>query len=79
MLAAGDDLTDNDLYRALPPGSIAIHVGGIRQGARRTPLEQEYVVESPALLRAALWELAGAVHATPEGGAREAGLQCRAQ
>ena len=27
VLAAGDDLTDLDLFGALPPGSIAIHVG----------------------------------------------------
>jgi trehalose-6-phosphatase len=26
ILAAGDDLTDIDLYRALPAGSIALHV-----------------------------------------------------
>jgi trehalose-6-phosphatase len=58
FLAAGDDATDNDLFRVLPDGSIAIHVGGIRQGARRTPLEHEYVVENPAALRAALREIA---------------------
>ena len=50
-LAAGDDVTDIDLYRALPAGSIAIHVGGTRRRARRTPLEHEYVVDSPAALR----------------------------
>ena len=27
ILALGDDRTDEDLFTALPPGSIAIHVG----------------------------------------------------
>ncbi len=71
ILAAGDDATDNDLFRVLPDGSIAIHVGGIRQGARRTPLEHEYVVESPAALRSALREFALAGPAGPTAGLAE--------
>jgi trehalose 6-phosphate synthase/phosphatase len=65
VLAAGDDVTDNDLFRVLPDRSVAIHVGGVRQGARRTPLEHEYVVETPAVLRAALWELAESMSRAP--------------
>jgi hypothetical protein len=29
FLAAGDDRTDADLYRALPAGAIALHVNGV--------------------------------------------------
>ncbi len=52
-LAAGDDVTDIDLFRALPDDAIAIHVG-VRRKGRRVPLEREYVVGSPRGLRAAL-------------------------
>jgi trehalose 6-phosphate synthase/phosphatase len=70
-LAAGDDVTDTDLFRVLPAGSVAIHVGGLRRLRRRTPLEHEYLVDSPATLRAALAELArelGAGSRTEEPG-----------
>ncbi len=53
FLAAGDDVTDIDLFRALPDDAIAIHVG-VRRKGRRVPLEHEYVVGSPRALRAAL-------------------------
>src|SRR5262249_53995779 len=65
FLAAGDDVTDNDVFRVLPRDSIAIHVGGFRPGSRRRPLEHEYVVETPPGLRAALRELADHLRASP--------------
>ena len=53
VLAAGDDVTDSDLFRALPEGAIAIHVG-IARPRRQTRLEHEYVVDSPRALRQTL-------------------------
>ncbi len=58
VLAAGDDVTDLDLYRALPAGSIAIHVGRARPQARGSSLRDAYVVASPRELRAILRSLA---------------------
>lgn len=57
VLAAGDDLTDLDLYRALPSGSIAIHVGRARPQARGSVLRDGYVVASPQALRGVLRSL----------------------
>jgi trehalose 6-phosphate synthase/phosphatase len=38
VLAAGDDRTDEDLFAALPPGSLSIHVGGgVSRAAYRLP------------------------------------------
>ena len=54
VLAAGDDLTDADLFRVLPRGSIAIHVGSGRARADNPALRDRYVVDSPAALRKAL-------------------------
>lgn len=34
LVAIGDDRTDEELFRALPPGSISIAVGSHRSGAR---------------------------------------------
>jgi trehalose 6-phosphate synthase/phosphatase len=67
-LAAGDDVTDNDLFRALPGDAIAIHVGAVRRSLRRTSLQHEYVVDSPATLRAALRELASSLTAGEPSG-----------
>ncbi len=53
VLAAGDDVTDSDLFRALPERAIAIHVG-IARPRRQTRLEHEYVVDSPRALRQTL-------------------------
>jgi len=57
VIAAGDDVTDLDLYRALPTGSIAIHVGRARPQARGTALRDAYAVESPKALRGLLRSL----------------------
>ena len=69
VLAAGDDLTDLDLYRALPSGSIAIHVGRPRPQARGTALRDAYVVKSPQALRALLRSLLDASGFLTGGGA----------
>ena len=71
-LAAGDDVTDNDLFRALPDDAIAIHVGTVRRNSRRTPLRHEYVTDSPASLREALRELAASLEARNGPGRRSA-------
>ncbi len=57
VVAAGDDVTDLDLYGALPSGSIAIHVGRARPQARGSTLRDAYVVESPGALRIVLRSL----------------------
>jgi trehalose 6-phosphate synthase/phosphatase len=67
-LAAGDDVTDNDLFRALPDDAIAIHVGALRRNARRKPLSHEYVVDYPATLRETLRELASSLTAASGSG-----------
>jgi trehalose 6-phosphate synthase/phosphatase len=42
ILAIGDDRTDEDLFAALPPGSIAVHVGpGETRAAYRLPSPKE--------------------------------------
>ena len=51
VLAAGDDVTDADLFRALPAGAIAIHVGRRAAARGRRRLEHEYVVDLAAALR----------------------------
>jgi trehalose 6-phosphate synthase/phosphatase len=58
MLAAGDDLTDEDLFDALPDGSIAIHVGPPRPRGRNGFGHTRFTVESPEALRRALLQLA---------------------
>jgi len=61
VLAAGDDQTDLDLYRALPSGSIAIHVGRARPQPRGSVVRDAYVVRSPQILRGVLRSLAGSL------------------
>jgi len=71
ILAAGDDLTDDDLFDALPDGSIAIHVGPPRPRGRNGNGHRRYTVESPAALRRALGQVADDLSAA--GGAAEPG------
>ena len=64
VLAAGDDVTDGDLFRALPERAIAIHVGNARP-RRQTRLEHEYVVDSPRALRQTLRRIVSDLGGTP--------------
>jgi trehalose 6-phosphate synthase/phosphatase len=66
VLAAGDDVTDLDLYRELPSGSIAIHVGRTMVQKRGSATRDAYVVASPQALRALLRSLIDA--SRPPGG-----------
>jgi hypothetical protein len=61
VLGLGDDRTDHDLLDALPPGSIAGHVGGLLPSTRsdRGPREHVHVV-GPGEVRTLLRELAAA-------------------
>jgi trehalose 6-phosphate synthase/phosphatase len=70
MLAAGDDVTDEDLFDALPEGSIAIHVGPPRPRGRNGVGHTRFTVESPAALRRALLDLAGDLSDEDAGTAR---------
>jgi trehalose 6-phosphate synthase/phosphatase len=66
ILAAGDDVTDNDLFRALPAGSIAIHVGPPRPHAHAGTPHRRYAVDSPEALRRMLRRLVDELGA-PDG------------
>ncbi|HEY4348699.1 MAG TPA: bifunctional alpha,alpha-trehalose-phosphate synthase (UDP-forming)/trehalose-phosphatase [Gaiellaceae bacterium] len=57
ILAAGDDLTDVDLFRRLPADAVAIHVGSARPRAANPSLRDRYVVDTPGALRDALRRL----------------------
>jgi trehalose 6-phosphate synthase/phosphatase len=69
VLGLGDDRTDYDLLDALPPGSIAGHVGGLlpSTGATNGPREHIHVV-GPGEVRALLRELVTANRAEPAPG-----------
>ena len=54
ILAAGDDRTDLDLYRALPVGAVALHVGGVHPLANGAGSCDRYTVPSPRELRGLL-------------------------
>jgi trehalose 6-phosphate synthase/phosphatase len=49
LVAIGDDRTDEDLFAALPPGSLAIHVG---PEPTRASIRLSGVPDTRALLRA---------------------------
>jgi trehalose 6-phosphate synthase/phosphatase len=51
MVALGDDRTDEDLFAALPPGSVSVHVG---PAASRAELRVRNVTEARAFLRGLL-------------------------
>jgi trehalose 6-phosphate synthase/phosphatase len=51
VLALGDDRTDEDLFAAVPPGSISVHVG---PAASRAELRVRNVTEARAFVRGLL-------------------------
>jgi trehalose 6-phosphate synthase/phosphatase len=61
VLAAGDDRTDFDLFDALPPGSVAVHVGRRWKRARDVSLRHQFEVDSPGSVRDLLREIVVAV------------------
>jgi trehalose 6-phosphate synthase/phosphatase len=64
VLGLGDDRTDHDLLDALPSGSVAGHVGGLRPSGRTNEGRREHVhVVGPGEVRALLQDLAEAVEA----------------
>jgi hypothetical protein len=63
VLGLGDDRTDHDLLDALPPGSIAGHVGGLLPSSRSDGGPREHVhVVGPSEVRSLLRELTAAVN-----------------
>ncbi len=63
VLAAGDDRTDLDLYSALPPGAIGVHVGRPRIRVRDVCRRHQYAVDSPRSVRDLLREIVTAATA----------------
>jgi trehalose 6-phosphate synthase/phosphatase len=64
VLGLGDDRTDHDLLDALPPGSVAGHVGGLMPSGRTDGGRREHVhVVGPGEVRALLADLVDAVAA----------------
>jgi trehalose 6-phosphate synthase/phosphatase len=65
VLGLGDDRTDHDLLDALPPGSVAGHVGGLLPSGRTDGGRREHVhVVGPGEVRALLNDLAETVDGT---------------
>ena len=68
VLGLGDDRTDHDLLDALPSGSVAGHVGGLRPSGRTNAGRREHVhVVGPGEVRTLLAELAASVDARTDG------------
>jgi hypothetical protein len=62
VLGLGDDRTDHDLLDALPPGSVAGHVGSLLPSSRSRAGRREHIhVVGPGEVRALLHELAASV------------------
>jgi hypothetical protein len=62
VLGLGDDRTDHDLLDALPPGSVAGHVGGLLPSTRSTGGSHEHVhVVGPGEVRELLRALVDAL------------------
>ena len=68
VIGLGDDRTDHDLLDALPPGSVAGHVGGLLPSARSANGPRDHIhIVGPGEVRAFLRELASAM--TPKAAA----------
>ncbi|HLF68337.1 MAG TPA: hypothetical protein VI503_03255, partial [Gaiellaceae bacterium] len=68
VIGLGDDRTDHDLLDALPPGSVAGHVGGLLPSARSANGPRDHIhIVGPGEVRGFLRELASAM--TPKAAA----------
>jgi trehalose 6-phosphate synthase/phosphatase len=54
VLAIGDDLTDQEMYAALPAGAVSVHVGTRRPTG---PSRHQHLIPEPATARALLREI----------------------
>jgi len=62
VLGLGDDRTDHDLLDALPPGSVAGHVGGLLPSTRVSDGKREDIhIVGPGEVRAFLRDLVASV------------------
>ena len=69
VIGIGDDRTDHDLLDALPPGSVAGHVGGLLPSTRSNGGPRDHVhILGPGEVRELLREMAAAVPAEQVGG-----------
>lgn len=57
VLGLGDDRTDHDLLDALPPGSVAGHVGGLLPSSQASPSREDIHLAGPGEVRAFLRDL----------------------
>jgi trehalose 6-phosphate synthase/phosphatase len=61
VLGLGDDRTDNDLLEALPPGSVAGHVGSLLPSSRADGRREDIHIVGPGEVRSFLRELTASV------------------
>jgi trehalose 6-phosphate synthase/phosphatase len=61
VLGLGDDRTDNDLLEALPPGSVAGHVGSLLPTSRADGRREDIHIVGPGEVRSFLRDLAASV------------------
>lgn len=64
-LGLGDDRTDHDLLDALPPGSVAGHVGGLLPSTDAPPGREDVHIVGPADVRRFLRRLVDAADGSP--------------
>jgi trehalose 6-phosphate synthase/phosphatase len=68
VLGLGDDRTDHDLLDALPPGSVAGHVGGLLLSTRADGRREDIHIVGPGEVRSFLRDLVTAAEARPSRG-----------